>query len=165
MVSAYREKFLKDPEMASFIRRFEAFQIPERHSAFGATLTGNERESWRRSTIGPGNDPSVIPEYFATKLMILDRARNNIINTPYRASAPASAQAQLGTAAQQAAGMGVNLGPFGSMTFQPPSVRQPAQPGSSDIQSERARANEAIRNGAPRDAVARRFKENTGQEL
>lgn len=165
VVSAYREKFLKDPEMASFIRRFEAFQIPERHSAFGATLTGNERESWRRSTIGPGNDPSVIPEYFATKLMILDRARNNIINTPYRASAPASAQAQLGTAAQQAAGMGVNLGPFGSMTFQPPSVRQPAQPGSSDIQSERARANEAIRNGAPRDAVARRFKENTGQEL
>jgi hypothetical protein len=165
VVASYREKVLKDPEMSSFIRRFEAFQIPERHDKFGATLTGNEKESWRRSIIGPGNDPSAISEYFTTKLMILDRARNNIINSPYRASAPASAQAQLGTAAQQAAGMGVNLGPFGSVTFQPPSVRQSAQSGSSDIQSERARANEAIRNGAPRDAVARRFKENTGQEL
>jgi tetratricopeptide (TPR) repeat protein len=166
VVAGYREKVLKDPEMSSFIRRFEAFQIPERHDKFGATLTGNERESWRKSIIGPGNDPSAVTEYFTTKLMILDRARNNIINNPYRSSAPADAQAQLGTAAQQAVGMGVNLGPLGSMTFQPPA-RQPAQTGlsSSDIASHRAEANDAIRRGAPRDAVARKFKENTGQEL
>ena len=166
VVASYREKVLKDPEMSSFIRRFEAFQIPERHDKFGATLTGNEKESWRRSIIGPGNDPSAISEYFTTKLMILDRARNNIINSPYRSSAPANAQAQLGTAAQQAAGMGVNLGPFGSVTFQPPA-RQPAQTGlsASQIASQRAEANDAIRRGADRDKVAKRFREDTGQEL
>jgi len=37
VVAQYREKALKDPEMSNFLRRFEAFQIPERHDKFGAT--------------------------------------------------------------------------------------------------------------------------------
>jgi hypothetical protein len=127
VVAQYRQKFLQDPEMQNFIRRFEAFQIPDRHDAFGATLTGNERDSWRRSIIGPGDDPSAVPEYFATKLMILERARNNIINNPYRATQPQAAGAQLNAAAGQAANMGVNLGSLGSFTFQPPQQQPQAQ--------------------------------------
>ena len=114
VVAQYREKALKDPEMSNFLRRFEAFQIPERHRDFGATLTGNEKESWRRSIIGPGNDPSAIPEYFTTKLQILDQARNRILSSVPSTSTLPTTEQRLSNAAQRAADMGINVGGIGT---------------------------------------------------
>jgi hypothetical protein len=125
VVAQYREKALKDPEMSSFLRRFEAFQIPERHEKFGATLMGKEQESWRRSIIGPGNDPSAIPEYFTTKLQILDQARNRILSSVPSASTLPTTQQRLSNAAQRAADMGVNVGGIGTGVPRLPQQPQP----------------------------------------
>ena len=131
VVAQYREKALKDPEMSSFLRRFEAFQIPERHEKFGATLIGNERESWRRSIIGPGNDPSAVPEYFETKLQILDQARNRILNSVPSASTLPTTEDRLRGAANRAASMGVNVGAIGAG-----APRVPQQPQAQSQQQQ-----------------------------
>jgi len=125
VVAQYREKALKDPEMSNFLRRFEAFQIPERHEKFGATLMGKEQESWRRSIIGPGNDPSAIPEYFTTKLQILDQARNRILSSVPSTSTLPTTEQRLSNAAERAAGMGVNVGGIGTGVPRLPQQPQP----------------------------------------
>ena len=125
VVAQWREKALKDPEMSNFLRRFEAFQIPERHEKFGATLMGKEQESWRKSIIGPGNDPSAIPEYFTTKLQILDQARNRILSSVPSTSTLPTTEQRLSNAAQRAAGMGVNVGGIGTGVPRLPQQPQP----------------------------------------
>ena len=139
VVAQYREKALKDPEMSNFLRRFEAFQIPERHDKFGATLTAKEQESWRRSIIGPGNDPSAIPEYFTTKLQILDQARNRILNSVPSASTLPTTEDRLKGAVDRAASMGVNVGAIGTgaprVPQQPQAQPQPQSKTSPDIET------------------------------
>ena len=125
VVAQYREKALKDPEMSNFLRRFEAFQIPERHDKFGATLMAKEQESWRRSIIGPGNDPSAIPEYFTTKLQILDQARNRILSSVPSTSTLPTTEQRLSNAVGRAADMGVNLGGIGAGVPRLPQQPQP----------------------------------------
>jgi len=51
----------------------------------------------------------------------------------------------------------------GTTGAKPAAPQQPSQ--SNYIEDQRAKANEALANGANRDAVAKRFKERTGQEL
>jgi hypothetical protein len=51
----------------------------------------------------------------------------------------------------------------GAAGAKPAAPQQPSQ--SNYIEDQRAKANEALANGANRDAVAKRFKERTGQEL
>jgi hypothetical protein len=43
--------------------------------------------------------------------------------------------------------------------------RQSEGGGSTELDSERKNAKEAIQNGAPEEAVRKRFKQKTGQEL
>lgn len=62
-----QERFMDNPEMAEWWRRYENVAIPERHSMFGATLTGGERESWRKASIGPGNSTKQIESWLLDK--------------------------------------------------------------------------------------------------
>lgn len=154
VVAQYREKALKDPEMSNFLRRFEAFQIPERHKDFGATLTGNEKESWRRSIIGPGNDPSAIPEYFTTKLQILDQARNRILSSVPSTSALPTTEQRLSNAAERAAGMGVNVGGIGTGVPRLPQQPQPKAKLTPDVETFVAAARKVNPNATDADLRA-----------
>jgi hypothetical protein len=68
---------LKDnPDMANWWRAYENVAMPERHSMFGATLTGGEREAWRAASIGPGNSIREIGTWFDERI----RSLNNRID-------------------------------------------------------------------------------------
>jgi hypothetical protein len=127
---------------------YREFIAKVRNTLFGQTLTRAEESSFDAFTINPTTSPENAKMYFDRQVDIVNKA--------------AERQRKIGSS------LGINNQTLNAYLGEPVGgieSPKPAQPGSSDIQSERARANEAIRNGAPRDAVARRFKENTGQEL
>lgn len=67
-----RERLLKDPAMANWWKSYENVAMPERHEMFGATLTGGERDAWRRSAIGTGNSSAVIRQWFDERVRLLE---------------------------------------------------------------------------------------------
>lgn len=69
----FEERIRNNPEMAEWWRRYENVALPERHAMFGATLTGGERESWRRASIGPGNSTAAIEGWLNDKTSTLNR--------------------------------------------------------------------------------------------
>jgi hypothetical protein len=60
-------RFADNPEMANWWRRYENVALPERHSMFGATLTGNEAKSWRKASIGAGSSTAEILSWIGDK--------------------------------------------------------------------------------------------------
>jgi hypothetical protein len=63
----FQARFASNPEMANWWRRYENVALPERHSMFGATLTGPERESWRKASIGAGSSTAEILSWIGDK--------------------------------------------------------------------------------------------------
>lgn len=64
-------RFANNPEMANWWRRYENVALPERHSMFGATLTGNEAKSWRKASIGTGSSTAEILSWIGDKERVL----------------------------------------------------------------------------------------------
>jgi hypothetical protein len=64
-------RFADNPEMANWWRRYENVALPERHSMFGATLTGNEAKSWRKASIGAGSSTAEILSWIGDKERVL----------------------------------------------------------------------------------------------
>jgi len=67
VAASFRARIRDNPEMAEWWRRYENVAIPERHSMFGATLTGNERDAWRKASIGTGNSTKEVLSWVADK--------------------------------------------------------------------------------------------------
>lgn len=73
VVAKAKERLQNDPGMAEWWRRYENVALPERHSMFGATLTGKEQQSWRKASVGPGNSSQQILNWIADKERTLER--------------------------------------------------------------------------------------------
>jgi hypothetical protein len=67
----FQARFASNPEMANWWRRYENVALPERHSMFGATLTGNEAKSWRKASIGAGSSTAEILSWVGDKERVL----------------------------------------------------------------------------------------------
>ena len=67
----FQARFADNPEMANWWRRYENVALPERHSMFGATLTGNEAKSWRKASIGAGSSTAEILSWIGDKERVL----------------------------------------------------------------------------------------------
>ena len=67
----FQARFANNPEMANWWRRYENVALPERHSMFGATLTGNEAKSWRKASIGAGSSTEEILSWVGDKERVL----------------------------------------------------------------------------------------------
>ena len=72
VAAKFRSRIADDPAMAEWWRRYENVAIPERHSMFGATLTGNERDAWRKASIGTGNSTKEVLSWIADKQQALN---------------------------------------------------------------------------------------------
>ncbi len=67
----FQARFASNPEMANWWRRYENVALPERHSMFGATLTGNEAKSWRKASIGAGSSTAEVLSWIGDKERVL----------------------------------------------------------------------------------------------
>jgi len=67
----FQARFASNPDMANWWRRYENVALPERHSMFGATLTGNEAKSWRKASIGAGSSTEEILSWIGDKERVL----------------------------------------------------------------------------------------------
>jgi hypothetical protein len=67
----FQARFASNPDMANWWRRYENVALPERHSMFGATLTGNEAKSWRKASIGAGSSTDEILSWIGDKERVL----------------------------------------------------------------------------------------------
>ena len=67
----FQARFASNPDMANWWRRYENVALPERHSMFGATLTGNEAKSWRKASIGAGSSTAEILSWIGDKERVL----------------------------------------------------------------------------------------------
>jgi hypothetical protein len=67
----FQARFASNPDMANWWRRYENVALPERHSMFGATLTGNEAKSWRKASIGAGSSTAEILSWVGDKERVL----------------------------------------------------------------------------------------------
>ena len=67
----FQARFASNPDMANWWRRYENVALPERHSMFGATLTGNEAKSWRKASIGAGSSTNEILSWIGDKERVL----------------------------------------------------------------------------------------------
>lgn len=63
----FQARIAGNPEMANWWRRYENVALPERHSMFGATLTGNEAKSWRKASIGAGSSTAEVLSWIGDK--------------------------------------------------------------------------------------------------
>lgn len=66
------DRFRKDPAMAAWWKAYENVALPERHAMFGATLTGGERDAWRKATIGSGDSTALIKNWFDERIRLLE---------------------------------------------------------------------------------------------
>lgn len=69
----YNERIKQDNRMAGWWREYEQLAMLQRHEIFGATLTGGEKESWRKATIGPGNSSQAIKQWIDERIAQVDR--------------------------------------------------------------------------------------------
>ena len=66
------DRLRKDPSMAAWWKAYEQVALPERHAMFGATLTGGEKDAWRKATIGSGDSTALIKGWFDERIRILE---------------------------------------------------------------------------------------------
>ena len=88
VAAKFQSRFQNDPAMAEWWRRYENVALPERHAMFGATLTGGERESWRKASIGAGSSTAEILSWMNDKDRLLEQ---RLRSYETRVSAPAPA--------------------------------------------------------------------------
>ena len=67
-----QDRFAKDPAMAQWWKQYENVAMPERHAMFGATLTGGEKDAWRRASIGSGDSTALIKDWFNERIRLLE---------------------------------------------------------------------------------------------
>jgi hypothetical protein len=67
----FQARVASNPDMANWWRRYENVALPERHSMFGATLTGKESEAWRKANIGAGSSTAEILSWIGDKERVL----------------------------------------------------------------------------------------------
>jgi hypothetical protein len=145
-------------ETVAWWSKYQQLQAPNRHALYGATLTGNELKNYQSYTSKPSDDPEIVKGFLQDQIAYAKGSardkREALQSTGYRVPA-VNAKDFLETykGDQETPGAGAK----------PSSPQQPSQ--SNYIEDQRAKANEAVANGANRDAVAKRFKERTGQEL
>ena len=93
----FQARFADNPEMANWWRRYENVALPERHSMFGATLTGNEAKSWRKASIGAGSSTAEILSWVGDKERVLTNKLADYETTAAaRPSQPTQSQYQIG---------------------------------------------------------------------
>jgi hypothetical protein len=92
-----KARFASNPEMANWWRRYENVALPERHSMFGATLTGNEAKSWRKASIGAGSSTEEILSWIGDKERVLtNKLADYEMTAASRPSQPTQSQYQIG---------------------------------------------------------------------
>jgi len=101
VVAKAKERLQDDPGMAEWWRRYENVALPERHAMFGATLTGNELQSWRKASIGPGNSTKQVLGWIDDKNRTLERNLKQY-DRPSAAAAPAATQPRSFNTVQEA---------------------------------------------------------------
>lgn len=134
----------------------------ERKERFGATLTGNEKQSFRETIVAPSSTFSVAVEGAkdkegnVTQESILDRkiklVEKGLARDFKQLSALGAPQVQIDS----------YLPDVDTQRFAAP---KPAAGGATNVDAQRQEALRAIERGADRNAVAQRFKERTGQDL
>jgi hypothetical protein len=93
----FQARFAKNPDMANWWRRYENVALPERHSMFGATLTGKEQESWRKASIGAGSSTEEILSWIGDKERVLtNKLADYEMTATSRPAQPAQSQYQIG---------------------------------------------------------------------
>jgi hypothetical protein len=135
----------------SWWSQYERLQAPERHSLFGATLTGNELKSYQGMSAKKSDNPKVVENMLQDQI---NYSRNLADDRKI---------------AFETAGYKVpeSIKPRDFIrTYESGSTEQTqAQAPSVDIDKERSTAKAAIAAGKDEEAVKRRYKERTGQEL
>ena len=97
VASKVQSRIANNPEMANWWRRYENVALPERHSMFGATLTGNEAKSWRRASIGAGSSTAEVLSWIADKEKALtNKLADYEMTATSRPSQPTQSQYQIG---------------------------------------------------------------------
>lgn len=69
--STANERLRGKPDMALWWSQFQNIVNPERHEIYGATLTKSEQEAWRRGSVGPGNNPKFVRQWFDLRKRML----------------------------------------------------------------------------------------------
>jgi hypothetical protein len=93
----FQARVASNPDMANWWRRYENVALPERHSMFGATLTGKESESWRKASIGAGSSTAEILSWIGDKEKTLtNKLADYEMTATSRPSQPAQSQYQIG---------------------------------------------------------------------
>jgi hypothetical protein len=136
-------------ETVAWWSKYQQLQAPNRHALYGATLTGNELKNYQSYTSKPSDAPEIVKGFLQDQIAYAKGSardkRDALQSTGYRVPP-------------------VNTKDF-LETYKGEASDQPQPPQGGGIDAERAKANEAIAKGASRDAVLKRFKERTGQEL
>ena len=143
-------------ETVAWWSKYQQLQAPNRHALYGATLTGNELKNYQSYTSKPSDNPEIVKGFLQDQIAYAKGSardkRDALQGTGYRVP-PVNTKDFLETYK-------------GEVPEQTQSQAQSQQPSQSNyIEDQRAKANEALAKGANRDAVAKRFKERTGQEL
>jgi len=73
IAAKFQARIADDPGMAEWWRRYKNVEQPERHSLFGATLTGLEREDWRKASIGAGSSTAEVLSWIADKERVMGK--------------------------------------------------------------------------------------------
>ena len=135
----------------SWWSQYERLQAPERHSLFGATLTGNELKSYQGMSAKKSDNPKVVENMLQDQI---NYSRNLADDRKI---------------AFETAGYKVpeSIKPRDFIrTYEGGSTQQTqGEAPSVDIDKERSTAKAAIAAGKDEEAVRRRYKERTGQEL
>ena len=76
--STAAERLRGKPDMALWWSQFQNIVNPERHEIYGATLTPSEQESWRRGSVGPGNNPKFVRQWFDLRKRMLANSINQM---------------------------------------------------------------------------------------
>ena len=97
VASKVQSRIANNPEMANWWRRYENVALPERHSMFGATLTGNEAKSWRKASIGTGSSTAEVLSWITDKEKALtNKLADYEMTATSRPSQPTQSQYQIG---------------------------------------------------------------------
>lgn len=121
----------------------------ERKERFGATLTGNEKQSFRETIVAPSSTYDIGMGVLDRKIKL---AETGLSRDFKQLSALGAPQVQIDS----------YLPDVDTQRFTAP---KPAAGGATNVDAQRQEALRAIERGADRNAVAQRFKERTGQDL
>lgn len=66
-----------NPDEVNFFAALETVAQPDRHALFGATLTGNELNSWRTGWVGAGDNPQTLLNVLKQKRKMYEQMRSS----------------------------------------------------------------------------------------